>query len=384
MTETEALDRVVKETLAAIEKGKEAIFDIAENARSELERVRRELVETKRETLETIHQVDRYVQLEREARLRLMEVSRDFHKYSEDVVKEAYERARDIQIQLFVLQEKEKNLRRRRDELERSLQRLTHTVEKAEILITQIGVVLQFLQGTLREISIKLDGIQQKQQLGLKIIQAQEEERRRIAREIHDGPAQSLANLVLRAELCEQHLSRDPEMVKAELKKLKESARNTLKDIRKIIFDLRPMSLDDLGLVGGLRRFLGDFQERYGLPVEFLVFGQERALDEMYCIAVFRIIQEALNNVVKHAQASSVSVKLEFLPKHVTAVVKDDGVGFEPQSLEGENEHYGLLNMKERASLLNGELEIKSAPGKGTEVWLMIPVEGEGNEVGRD
>lgn len=380
--ETEALDRVVKETLLAIEKGKEAIFDIAENARSELERVRKELMETKRETLETIHQVDRYIQLEKQARLRLMEVSRDFHRYSEDVVKEAYERARDIQIQLFVLQEKEKNLRRRRDELERSLQRLTHTVEKAEILITQIGVVLQFLQGTLREITVRLDGLQQKQQIGLKIIQAQEEERRRIAREIHDGPAQSLANLVLRVELCEQLFNRDPGRVKPELERLKDSVRNTLKDIRKIIFDLRPMSLDDLGLVGGLRRFFGDFQERYGLPVEFLVFGQEKALDEMYSIAIFRIIQEALNNVVKHARASQVSVKLEFLPQHLAIAIKDDGVGFEPRSAEREDGHYGLLNMQERARLLNGRLEIRSAPGRGTEIWVMIPVEREGDEVG--
>lgn len=380
--ETEALDRVVKETLLAIEKGKEAIFDIAENARSELERVRKELMETKHETLETIHQVDRYIQLEKQARLRLMEVSRDFHRYSEDVVKEAYERARDIQIQLFVLQEKEKNLRRRRDELERSLQRLTHTVEKAEILITQIGVVLQFLQGTLREITVKLDGLQQKQQIGLKIIQAQEEERRRIAREIHDGPAQSLANLVLRVELCEQLLNRDPGRVKPELERLKDSVRNTLKDIRKIIFDLRPMSLDDLGLVGGLRRFFGDFQERYGLPVDLLVFGQEKGLDEMCSIAIFRIIQEALNNVVKHARASRVSVKLEFLPQHLAIAVNDDGVGFDPQSLEQDDGHYGLLNMQERARLLNGKLEIRSAPGRGTEIRVMIPVEREGDEVG--
>jgi len=380
--EIEALDRVVKETLSAIEKGKEAIFDIAENARSELERVKKELMATKQETLETIHQVDRYVQLEKQARIRLMEVSRDFHRYSEDAIKEAYERAKDLQIQLFVLQEKEKNLRNRRDELERSLQRLSHTVEKAETLVTQIGVVLQFLQGTLNEISVKLEGLQQKQQIGLRIVQAQEEERRRIAREIHDGPAQSLANLVLRAEFCEQLLNRDPGSVKPELEKLKNSVRSTLKDIRKIIFDLRPMSLDDLGLIGGLRRFFGDFQEQYSLPVEFLVFGQEKALDQMYNIALFRIIQEALNNILKHARASHVVVKLELLPQQVIIVVKDDGMGFDPRLVEQEGGHYGLLNMRERARLLNGELQVKSAPGKGTEICVMVPIEGEGDKVG--
>lgn len=381
--EFEILDRVIKETLTSIEKGQEAIFDIAENAREEVERVKKELLATRQETLETIQEVDRYESLERQARLRLMEVSRDFYKHSEEAVKDAYDQARNVQIQLFLLQEKEKNLRLRRDELERSMQRLSGTVEKAETLMTQIGVVLQFLQGTITEINVKLGDLQRKQQVGLRIIQAQEEERRRIAREIHDGPAQSLANIVLRAEYCEQLLAREPEGVKTELVKLKESARGCLQDIRKIIYDLRPMSLDDLGLVGGLRRFFEDYQEQHNILLEFRFFGRERCLDKTYLIALFRIIQEALNNIHKHAAASRVVVKLEYLPRQVIIVIKDNGRGFDPGIVENESGHFGILNMQERARMLGGELQVKTAPGQGTEIFVTAPIEEE-KEFGRD
>ncbi|MDK2881534.1 MAG: two-component system, NarL family, sensor histidine kinase DegS [Clostridia bacterium] len=382
--EVEALDRVVQETLMALESGKEAIYDIAENARSEVERVQEELLVIQRQTLETIQEVDRLTKLEKQARLHLMTVSRDFHRYDEETVKGAYDRAMNLQVRLFVLREQEKNLRQRRDELERSLRRLRHTVEKAEMLVTRIGVVLQFLHGTLSQISVQLGNAQKQQQLALKVLLAQEEERRRIAREIHDGPAQALANIVLRADYCEQLLSRDPAKLKQELEKLKGLVRASLRDIRKIIFDLRPMPLDDLGLAGGVRRFLEDFQERYGLPVEFLFFGRELRYDPVLEVAVFRIIQEALNNAQKHAAAGRVTVKLELHPRQVLAVIRDDGKGFVPGEMVDGGEHYGLINMRERARFLGGEVRITSAPGEGTEVIVMIPVCEEEEADGED
>jgi len=377
--DVEALDRVVKETLDVIESGQEAIFDIAENTRSELERVKRDLITTQRDTLETIQEVDKFTQLEKQARLRLMEVSRDFHLYDEAVVKEAYERAMDYQVRLFVLQEQEKHLRQRRSELERSLKRLSGTVEKAEALVTKISVVLQFLEGTLDQINVKLEDFQKQQQLGLKIILAQEEERRRLAREIHDGPAQAMANIVLRAEYCEQLMIHDIDKLQPELEGLKDLTRNTLQDIRKIIFDLRPMSLDDLGLAGGVRRLLEDFQVRHNLPVNFLLFGSERRYSRPLELAVFRIIQEALNNVQKHAEAKKATVKLELRPQRVYAVIRDDGKGFDSETEVSDNDdHYGLLNMRERAQVLKGDLNVKSVIGKGTEISVAIPVGVEG------
>jgi len=383
--EIEALDRVVKETLAAIESGQEAIYNIAENTRSEYERVQQELMATQRETLDTIQKVDHLSRLDKEARLHLMIVSRDFNTYSEEEVKEAYERAMELKSSLLLLQEQEKNLRQRRNELERSLRRLSRIVEQAETLVTKLSVVLQFLQGTINEINSKIGDIQKQQKLGLKIILVQEEERRRIAREIHDGPAQELANLVLRAEYCEQLLLHDDlTQLRTELSKLKEIARNTLKDIRKTIFDLRPMSLDDLGLAGEVPRLIQDFQERYKIPVEYHLFGKERRHSKYLEVTVFRIIQEALNNIQKHAGASEVVVKLELHPERIYAVIQDDGKGFDVQSAMNLSDHYGLLNMRERANIFKGELNVNSAPGKGTEIILVIPVNEEGETNGED
>jgi signal transduction histidine kinase len=212
----------------------------------------------------------------------------------------------------------------------------------------------------------------------------QEEERRRLAREIHDSPAQAMANIVLRAEYCEQLLVHDPAQLSSELEKLKCTVRRTLTDIRKIIFDLRPMVLDDLGLAGGVRRLCEVFRERDKLAVDFLLYGSERRYSRILEVAVFRIIQEALNNVQKHAEASRATVKLELRAERVFAAIQDDGIGFDPEVAAEERERYGLTNMRERAQALQGELQVSSTKGEGTTITVVIPVGEEVLRYGED
>lgn len=381
--EVEALDRVVKETFNAIERGQDAIYDIAENTRCELERVQQDLITTQCETLETVQEIDKLTRLEKQSQLSLVDVSCNLHQYDEVMVKEVSGVSMDLQVCLLALQEQENNLRRRRMELERSMKRLSRTVEKAETLITKTSIVLQFFQGALAQINVKLDDLQ-KQDEGFKIILAQEEERRRLSREIHDGPAQAMANIVLRAEYCEQLLIHEPKQLKSELEELKDLTRSTLQDIRRIIFDLRPMALDDLGLAGGVRRLLEDLKERHSLSVKLLLFGSERRYSRTLELAVFRIIQEAVNNVQKHAESSGATVKLELHPQQVLAVIQDDGKGFDPEMAMENKEHYGLLNMRERAQVLKGDLQVNSVLGKGTEINVVIPVGEEGRTHGEN
>lgn len=369
------LENIITKLIETIENSQEQIFDIAENARSEYARVQLELLEVKEQTQNIIKEVDAVTLADRQARYRLMEVSRDFHKYSEEDVRQAYEQAKDIQIRLFVLREKEANLRARRDDLERRVKRIAEIVERAEMLISQVGMMLKFISGNLQKVSATLDKAQRLQQLGWWVVQAQEEERKRVAREIHDGPAQSLANIVLRLEYCEKLWEVDLSRVRQELAELKEVARSNLQDIRKIIFALRPMALDDLGLVPALKRFTADFAEKYGLPVHLTILGQERRLKPYLEVAVFRVIQEALNNVYKHAQASQATVKLEMAPLMLTAITRDNGVGFNVEEvLATPHDRYGLTSMRERVEMLDGKLMIRSSPGKGTEVVVQIPL----------
>lgn len=353
--ELKTLDMVVKETIKAIEGGKERIFAIAENARSEYMRVRTGLGD--------LNEGIREVALE----IAALEKERRHGREPMDNI-----------IKLTLLKERQAHLIAKREEFEQRLAGLEETAGQAENLVSQVGVVMDFIGGNLQDINVKIESIQQRQQLGLQVIKAQEEERKRVAREIHDGPAQSMANVVLRMEFCEKLMDVDPDKVRQELRELKEVVRGNLQDVRKIIFDLRPMALDDLGLIPALRRYLEDYREKYGLVVETNFKGAEKRMAPALEIALFRLIQEALNNVRKHASARKVEVTLDLKPKMITAGVKDDGRGFDLKQVLAAvgGDSFGLISMKERAELLGGRVDIKSAPGQGTEVIFRIPVAG--------
>jgi two-component system sensor histidine kinase DegS len=210
-----------------------------------------------------------------------------------------------------------------------------------------------------------------------KIIKAQEEERRRVAREIHDGPAQAMANVVFRAEVCERLLESDLARAREELKDLQEQIRYVLKETRKIIFGLRPMTLDDLGLVPTLRRVLDAMRERAGVFPELKVTGEEKRLTSHIEVGLFRTVQEALTNVEKHAKATTVLVRLDYRPAMVTAVIEDDGQGFDPNADRSGAESFGLMGMQERIAILGGEFTVKSHEGRGTKVLLKVPLKME-------
>jgi len=369
------LDSVLKKTIQSVESSKHQIFDIAESARRESNTMRSEIVELRMQIGEAIDRVDLLELQYRKARNRLVHVSRNFHEHAEEEIRKAYEEANNLQVELSIQREREKNLRRRRDELEMRLRGIEETINKAENLMTQIGVVLGYLNGDLSKVGEALETAKQQQLMGMRIIQAQEEERKRVAREIHDGPAQSMANVVLRTEIVEKMLKNqrilDAEM---ELQELKEMVRYSLADVRRIIFDLRPMALDDLGLVPTLQKYIQTFEDRTKLTVDLVVFGKEQDLESSVKAAMFRLVQECLNNVAKHAKARFVQVKLEFQHKQLVLVVKDDGVGFRIEEKQGNGESFGIMGMKERTQLLEGKMEIHSAPMQGTKIFFHIPL----------
>lgn len=372
--DVKTLDKIVKQTLASIRGSRSQIYDIYEAARDELESVKRDVERIKKETADVIFKVDELERNERKARIHLMEVSRDFKIRSEEEVREAYETARKIQVDVAVAREQEQNLRRQRDELEVRLRNLGGTVAKAEKLVSQVGIVLDYLGNQISAVFSQMEGLQNAHELGARIIRSQEEERRRVARDIHDGPAQAIANIVFRAEVCERLIDTDTERAKEELKALRGHIRNTLGEIRRIIFDLRPMAIDDLGLVAALRGILDVFREQNGLFTELSVLGEERRIEDHIEIGVFRVVQEALNNVVKHAHASTIRVRVEFAPSAVAVLVEDDGQGFDQTGEEEPAGHFGLLGMRERLQLIEGTMTIKSSRGQGTKVLITVPL----------
>jgi two-component system sensor histidine kinase DegS len=261
--------------------------------------------------------------------------------------------------------------------LERSLKKLQATVENAEGLITQVGVVFDYLGGNLKNINDQLEVAMQRRQLAPRIIQAQEEERRRVAREIHDGPAQSMANVVLRTEVCEKLIDIDQVAVRKELSELREMVKKSLQDVRRIIFDLRPMVLDDLGLMPAITRYVETLKERYAINIEMLYTGKQTRLDSIIEVAIYRVIQEALQNIIKHSEAKNVKIIFEIEPQSFTVKINDDGKGFNPQELmdNPKKDSYGLMGMKERLEVLGGQLYINSTIGEGTEIIAIIPLD---------
>lgn len=380
MRELKQLDETLRNTIKAVEQGKSEISSIATGARLQRDELLAKLVDLKGEVLEIITIVDRLEKEERLARLHLMEVNRNFMRYTEKDIQAAYEEAQHIQLQLSMMRERESQHRKRRDQLEMMLRRTYDTLDRSEKLESQITLALQLLDGGMQGVTGKLDELQLRQQLSLRIIKAQEEERLRVAREIHDGPAQSMANVVLRAEICEKLMAVDPAKVKQELLDLKDMVKTSLQEVRKIIFDLRPMALDDLGIVPTLRRFIAELQKRTDMSTELVVLGgEEQRLASTLEVAIFRIVQEALNNIYKHAKARRCVVKLEVLPGKVNVSISDDGCGFDTDKMNRtyDMDCFGLLGMRERVELLNGKINIASAPGKGTEIYVSIPVKGE-------
>ena len=374
-----ALDKILSKTVEVIEKSKNQIFEIAEEARTEKERLIIKLEKINEEIKQIIDEVDELEGKYNRSRKWLVKVSQNFKSYSEKDIQKAYEEANQLQVNLFIARERELNFKTTRNEMQLRLKTIELTIERAEVLVTQIGVVFDYLTNDIAKMSELVESAKMKQMFGLKIIQAQEEERKRVARDIHDGPAQSMANVVLRTEIAERLMShQQEELARQELKDLKKMVRRSLADVRQIIFDLRPMALDDLGLIPTLRKFIPEIAKRENIEIELVLNGIERRLASGMEVAIFRMVQEILTNVIKHAKATLAIANIEYADKYLRVSVQDNGVGFIEEEVIKNKNHFGLMGMKERIELLEGELEIQSEIDKGTTVTFTIPTKESG------
>lgn len=369
-----ALDSIVDQMVQTVDNSKAEIFKIGEQCRKDFDAAVSELKTIKYQVTDVIEKSDLLEVKARHARKRLSDVSKNFHEYSEEHVREVYEEANLLHTEFTVNKQLEKQLRVRRDELERRLLNLQETIDRSEILVSQISIISNYLDSDIKEIGYALEDAKLKQDFGLRIIEAQEEERKRLSREIHDGPAQLLANVLIRSDLAEKaYREKGPEYSLGEIRSLKEMIRAALYEVRRIIYDLRPMLLDDLGLIPTLQKYLATVEEyNKRVTIKFQALGQEKRLNTKYEVAIFRLIQESVQNALKHAEAEEINVKVEICDKFVSVIIKDNGIGFDPD-LKKEGS-FGIMGMKERVSILEGKLAIDSQSRKGTMVQIQIPL----------
>ncbi|MHB0868122.1 MAG: sensor histidine kinase [Chloroflexota bacterium] len=218
------------------------------------------------------------------------------------------------------------------------------------------------------------------QRLPSQVLRAQEEERKRIARELHDETSQALTSVMLGLKALER--AQSPRDLQERVAGLRTTVSETLEAVHRMAVELRPSALDELGLLPALRSYVKEYSSQSGIEVDLRVTGLKGRLPAETEVAVYRVVQEALTNAAKYSGAGLVTVQLSLEDSILTAMVRDDGRGFEVQRvLRSRGDGLGLFGMKERISLLSGQLEILSSSGRGTTVLARVPLEGSGEKV---
>ncbi|KAF0108609.1 MAG: two-component system NarL family sensor histidine kinase DegS [Anaerolineaceae bacterium] len=338
-----------------IEGTKSASADPLQSIQSELDETYRGLKEINLMLEQSRVEVNKLTQRNAAITAHLQQIQGNLAQMPAEEVRLAYDSALDAQQRLFVMRGQLEKLQGDQSHLERykaNLERLRDTFSASG----NGGAAKE--KGALASVEM--------------LVNAQEAERQRLSRQMHDGPAQALSNFILQTEIAMRLLDVDAEQARTELGNLKAAAMSTFQKVRNFIFELRPMMLDDLGLVPTIRRYAETFKEQAGMELNVTVTGNERRMEPYLEVLVFRAMQELLGNSARYSQASLVKIQVDMGDSVVKLNVDDNGKGFDPEAI-GKEHGLGLKLIKERVELLGGNFEIDSVPGKGARVMLAVP-----------
>jgi two-component system sensor histidine kinase DegS len=288
----------------------------------------------------------------------LQKIQGQLNKIPSEEVRSAYENAMDAQQRLFVMRGQVEKLQGDQVHLER-YRNLLQSLKNAITTDGSDGGHSDKSSSSNMEM----------------LVSVQEAERQRLSRQMHDGPAQALSNFILQTEIALRLFDVDAAQARNELGSLKVAAMSTFQKVRNFIFELRPMMLDDLGLVPTIRRYADLFKEQAGVEVSITVTGTERRLEPYVEVMVFRAMQELLSHAVHQNQANLVKILLDMGSNLVRFSLNDNGKGFDTDAL-GKEANLGLKLIKERTEMLGGTFDINSSPGKGARISISIPITG--------
>jgi two-component system sensor histidine kinase DegS len=290
----------------------------------------------------------------------LHQIQAQFEVVPREDIKAAYEQAQDTQQRLFTMRGQLEKLQSDQANLVRYEDFLTRTISVLEAGVSPV------------EVKPQVEGLDSTIQ---KVIEAQENERRKISKLIHDGPAQALSNFILQTEIAMRLFDVEPEKAREELTNLKEAASSTFSQVRDFIFDLRPMMLDDLGLIPTVRRYTEAYREKTGLDISLVITGTERRLESHREVVCFRAIQEILGNIRDHAQATQVKVSIYLDEDDVRVTCEDNGRGIRGDFELDESDYAtGLKDVKDLLGQLGGDFVVESSLDEGTKVALSMKV----------
>jgi two-component system sensor histidine kinase DegS len=337
-------------------KGADEIKGLNDDVQNEVDLSTRELQEISLKLEQSQAEVNKLKQRNAATTAHLQQIQGQFDSTPRSEIRAAYDAALDAQQRLFVMSGQLEKLLSDRSRLERYKEFLQRVKE---------AMVLMGAQKSAKKVTSSMS-----QTVEL-MVQAQEAERQRLARQMHDEPAQALSNFILQTEIALRLFDIDQAKAKEELGSLKTSATTTFQKIRDFIFELRPMMLDDLGLSPTLNRYVEAFKEQTGLDVRLTTSGLDQRLEPYLEVMIFRAIQELLGNASRHSQASMIKVQVDSSVADVRVTVEDNGKGFDANlALE---HGMGVKIIRERVEMLNGRMEVDSVIGQGTRITFQIP-----------
>jgi two-component system sensor histidine kinase DegS len=328
------------------------------NVQAELEETQRALREITLMIEQSQGEFSKLAQRNAAITAHLQQIQSQIDKTSVQDIRMAYDSALDAQQRLFVM----------RGQLEK-LQSDKGHLEKYKIVLGNMASgVPSSGEATSAGAKPSTSGIEM-------VVNAQEAERQRLSRQMHDGPAQAMSNFILQTEIAMRLLDVDAAQAKEELGNLRAAAMGTFQKVRNFIFELRPMMLDDLGLIPTVRKYVDAFKEQTGLDAGLTITGNERRLEPYLEVMIFRAVQELLGNAARHSQASVVKILVDTGNESIRVSVDDNGRGFDAESvLNGKS--LGLKLIRDRAEMLGGTFNIDSTTGKGARISFSIPTHG--------
>lgn len=333
-----------------LELMQEEIADQLERAKQELEEIEMLLEQSELE-------VNKLTQRNATATTNLQRAQSQFERIPREEIRIAYDGALDAQQRLFVLRGQVEKLRSDKEHLSKKIE-----------LLELMSNILSEEEVSIKEPQTSSDTVE----LLEKLVQAQEAERLRLSRQMHDGPAQAMSNLILETEIAMRLFDVNKEQAYQELGTLRDSASKTFQQVRDFIFELRPMMLDDLGLIPTVKKYVEAVQDASGNTIKLGVTGTERRMEPYLEVLIFRAVQELLRNALEYSQANQITIEMDVEDSFIQVLVQDDGHGFEVQEIEQEP-GMGLKLIKERVAMINGEFELASELGGGTRVSFKVP-----------
>jgi len=374
---------IMEKTTASLEINKNSVVSLIGNMQSEYEKKKQELLAIKKQIPILIDHVTKLTQSDRQMRQTLASASSDFSDNGHEHLRIIFEEANKVHYEFLKAGEEEQALIRRRNDIELDLKKSQFYIEQAEHMAQQIMVSLSYLQTGITHLNLSSEEnpVANSNSSSVKymsFLKSIENEKLHIARDLHDGPAQQIASAQMRVDFCKTIIRHDLEKGLKILDQLKSDLSASLMEVRTILFNLTPAPLEKMGLKGSIENLLNTSLDSQKTKITFYYEIDSLSLDPTVQITIYRIVQELINNIKKHAGATEVMLRLSLSSDYMYLHVMDNGVGFDVPSdfedLRNNKKSYGLANILTRINDLDGQFKVNSDKNKGTIFKIQLPI----------